>query len=206
MMVGVKAIITQSKIKIMIIVKNKRCSEEKLKKEYPGCIIIDVTSKGDGEWQKLSPFYPHGSIPVPFSSGIMSMSVEGIWQGLKVFENEDIDYSSFRNDTMKGIKRTCRTHGRCRGHRKGVNGDGLLEYIEARKQIYVPSYFWMLKNKCAEQVKKIRIMSHSRPVVLLDYDTNGNIEDFSKPLSHASLIKEFIEKGCEYNELDIRDL
>ena len=90
----------------MIIVRNKRCSQEKLKKEFPGCIIIDVTSKGEGEWQNLSPFYPHGDIPIPFTENITSMSVEGIWQGLKVFENGDIDKSSFRNGTMKGIKRT----------------------------------------------------------------------------------------------------
>lgn len=178
----------------MIIVRNKRCSQEKLRKEFPDCIIIDVTSKGEGEWQKLSPFYPHGDIPVPFTENITSMSVEGIWQGLKVFESEDVDMSSFRNSSMKGIKRTVRTHGRCLGHRKGVRGTELIEYINARKQIYVPSYFWMLENKCAEQIKKLRIMSKTKPVILLDYDTNDNIDDWRKPLSHASLIKRYIEE------------
>ena len=177
----------------MLLIRNKRCSIEKLLKEYPGCIIIDVTSKGDEEWKKLSPFYPHGGIPVPFSDGISSMSVEGIWQGLKVFENEGIDRSSFLNDKMKGIKRTVRTHGRCLGHKKGVNGSELLGYIEARKQIYLPAYFWMLENKCKEQITKIHVMSQTRPVILLDYDTNTDIDNPSKPLSHASLICRFIE-------------
>lgn len=178
----------------MIVVKNKRCSVEKLKKEYPNSVIIDVTSKADGEWKKLSPFYPHGGIPVPFSDNVVSKSVEGIWQGLKVFETEDVDFSSFRNDTMKGLKRTVRTKGRCIGHRKGTRGAELLEYIDARKQVYVPSYFWMLENKCAEQVRKIKIMSKNKDVILLDYDTNDNIEDYRKPLSHASLIKRYIEE------------
>ena len=177
----------------MIIIKNKRCSQEKLLKEYPEAIIIDVTSKGEGEWQKLSPFYPHGGIPVPFSKGATSMSVEGIWQGLKVFESTDIDRNSFLNGTMKGIKRTVRTNGKCLGHRKGINGKELLGYIEARKEIYVPSYNWVLENKCQEQIKKIRIMSQSKPVILLDYDTNDDVENPTKPLSHASLIKNFIE-------------
>ena len=180
----------------MLIVKNKRCSVEKLKKDYPGCIIIDVTSKGEGEWRKLSPFYPHGDIPVPFSEGFTSKSVEGIWQGLKVFQGKDVDMSSFRNDTMKGIKRTVRTNGRCLGHRKGIRGSELIEYIDARKQIYVPSYFWMLENKCQELVNKLRIMAQSHPVILLDYDTNSDIEDYRKPLSHASLICRFIEEGA----------
>ena len=55
---------------------------------------------------RLSPFYPHGGIPVPFSEGYTATRVEGIWQGLKVFDNEDIDISMFLNETMKGIKRT----------------------------------------------------------------------------------------------------
>lgn len=177
----------------MVIVKNKRCSEAKLRREFPDCIIIDVTSKGDEEWKHLSPFYPHGDIPVPFSEGVTSMSVEGIWQGLKVFENEGIDRSSFRNATMKGLKRTVRTHGRCLGHQKGVNGTELLSYVDARKQIYLPSYFWMLENKCAEQVRKLRSLAESRTVILLDYDTNSDIECTNKPLSHASLICRFIQ-------------
>ena len=177
----------------MIIIKNKRCSQEKLLKECPEAIIIDVTSKGEGEWKKLSPFYPHGGIPIPFSDGITSMSVEGIWQGLKVFESSDIDRNSFRNGTMKGIKRTVRTNGKCLGHRKGVNSKELLGYIDARKEIYVPSYKWVLENKCQEQIKKIRIMSQSKPVILLDYDTNDDVENPTKPLSHASLIKKFVE-------------
>jgi hypothetical protein len=70
----------------------------------------------------------------------------------------------------------------------------LLGYIDARKQIYVPSYFWMLENKCAKVVETIAKLSKEKTVVLLDYDTNENIEDPSKPLSHASLIKAYIEQ------------
>ena len=173
----------------MIVVKNKKCSIANIKKEYPDSIIIDVTSKATDEFIKLSPFYPVGGIPVPGKEGMTSMSVEGIWQGLKMFRGEGTDSNCFRNNTMKGLKRTCRTHGQCLGH--SYNGQ-LLGYIEARKQIYIPSYKWMLENKCADIVKKIKIMSQNRTVVLFDYDTNENIEDTSKPLSHASLIKKYI--------------
>lgn len=181
-----------------IEVRNKRCKEATILKEFPDAVIIDVTSKGQGEWQKLSPFYPHGGIPVPFCESATSMSVEGIWQGLKVFENgDDVDRSCFRNNTMKGLKRTVRTNGPCRGHRKGVRGTELLGYIEARKQIYVPSYFWMLENRCADQIKKIRALSKTRTVVLLDYDTNDDVENPGKPLSHASLIKRYINENTK---------
>ena len=45
----------------MIIIKNKRCKLENIRKEYPGAIIFDVTTKG--ALKTLSPFYPHGNIP-----------------------------------------------------------------------------------------------------------------------------------------------
>lgn len=134
---------------------------------------------------------------MPFSPGLTAMSVEGIWQGLKVFKSgAGVDRSSFRNDTMKGIKRTVRTNGPILGHRNGVNGSEILDYITARHEIYKPSYVWMLENRCAELVKKLRIIAKNRTLVLLDYNTNSDIDDASSPLSHASLIKEYIEQEC----------
>ena len=73
----------------MILIESKRKKIEKVLKKYPGAIVADVTSKATDGLVRLSPFYPHGGIPVPFSDGITSSCVEGIWQGLKVFENED---------------------------------------------------------------------------------------------------------------------
>lgn len=173
----------------MIIVKSRRCSIVNIKKEYPDAIIVDVTSKATDEFVKLSPFYPVGGIPVPGKEGVTSMSVEGIWQGLKMFHGEGTDSTCFRNRTMKDLKRTCRTHGPCLGH--SYNGH-ILGYIEARKLIYVPAYKWVLENKCANLVKKIKVMSQTKTVVLLDYETNEDIENPSKPLSHASLVKSYI--------------
>lgn len=179
----------------MIVIKNKKCSIERIKKEYPDAIIIDVTSKATDEFIKLSPFYPHGEIPIPGGRGC-SESVEGIWQGLKIFENAPYkDHHCFLNRSMKGIKRTTRVNGKCLGHVYGdyyIDNPTILNYIEARKLIYVPAYKWVLENKCADLVKKIKVMSQTKPVVLLDYDTNEDIENSSKPLSHASLIKNYI--------------
>ncbi len=66
----------------MIYVENKKKSSKTLAKLYPLAEVIDVTSKGDFPFVKLSPFYPHGNIPVPFSQNHFAKSVEGIWQGL----------------------------------------------------------------------------------------------------------------------------
>ncbi len=178
----------------MIVVKNKRCKRENILMEYPDAIIFDVTSKG--AMKQMSPFYPHGQIPVPGMEGVYSASVEGIWQGLKVFEGEGVDRSLFNNKTMLNMKRTCRTHGRCLGHM--YNGE-LIRYIEARKRIYIPSYYYMLEHYCAKSIETLRKLSTERTVVLLDYDTNEDIEDAKKPMSHAGLIKRYVVGGQEMN-------
>lgn len=169
-------------------------------KKYPDAILADVTSGAKDGLVKLSPFYPHGGIPVPFSEGYTATCVEAIWQGLKVFEGGDVDTSLFLNDTMKGLKRTVRRYGKPLGHRKGVNGTELLGYIEARKQIYIPTYKWVLENKVASIIEKMREASKTKTIVLLDYDTNADVDNPKKPLSHASLIKAYVEGIYPYGE------
>lgn len=177
----------------MITVESKRKKLETLMKDYPDAMIIDVTSHAENEFVQFSPFFPHGGIPIPFTNGATSQSVEGIWQGLKVFEDVDVDINSFRIKDMKNIKRTTRKFGNMRGHRKGIRGSELLDYIEARKQIYLPSYKWVLDNKLQKLVTAIRVIAKNKPVVLLDYETNADVNNPKKPLSHASLIKAYIE-------------
>ena len=182
-----------SEKKPMIIIESKKKKLETLKDEYPDAMIIDVTSHAVDEFVKFSPFYPNGGIPVPFTDGVVAVSVEGIWQGLKVFEDIDVDTTFFSKRDMKNLKRTVRKYGPCLGHRKGVHGEELLGYIEARKQIYLPCYKWVLENKLKKLVTAIRIISKNKPVVLLDYNTNTDVNNPKKALSHASLIKAYIE-------------
>jgi len=186
----------------MIIVESKRKKPATILKKYPDAILADVTSGAKDGLVKLSPFYPHGGIPVPFSEGHTATCVEAIWQGLKVFESCDVDVLMFQNDTMKNIKRTVRRFGKPLGHRKGVNGTELLGYIEARKQIYIPTYRWVLENKVAHIIERLRSASNEgKTIVLLDYDTNADVEDPKKPLSHASLIKAYAEGIYPYEDI-----
>lgn len=177
----------------MIIIESKRKKPATILKKYPDAILADVTSGAKDGLVKLSPFYPHYGIPVPFSDGYTATCVEAIWQGLKVFESCDVDVRMFQNDTMKNIKRTVRRFGKPLGHRKGVNGTELLGYVEARKQIYIPTYQWVLENKVTDIIERLREASKSKTIVLLDYDTNADVENVKKPLSHASLIKAYAE-------------
>lgn len=182
----------------MIIVESKRKKSENILKKYPGAILVDVTSNAKDELVKLSPFYPHGGIPVPFTVGMTATCVEAIWQGLKVFEGADVDVEMFKNDTMTNIKRTVRRFGKPLGHRKGVYGKELLNYVEARKQIYIPTYQWVLENKLKDVIERLRETSKNKIIILLDYNTNADVENVKKPLSHASLIKAYIEGKYPY--------
>lgn len=174
-------------------VESRRKQPQTLHKQYSDALLIDVTSKADVPWVKFSPFYPHGNIPVPFSPNVTGQSVEGIWQGLKVFESTGIDTSKFEVTTMKGLKRTVRRFGLVKGHAKGTEGDELLGYLEARYHIYLPCYQWVLDKHLQDEVRQLRELAASQTVLLLDYETNTDINDLSKPLSHAGLIKRYCE-------------
>jgi hypothetical protein len=195
----------------MIYIENKKKKEKTLLAKYPKAKILDVTSKAATGLVKLSPFYPHGDIPIPFSDNRKAASVEGIWQALKVFESVDISESMFLNDTMKDIKRTVRKNGRILGHRKGVTGTELLNYLDARINIYLPSYLWVLENKVTDIVERLRVVSQNEDIVLLDYETNCDVLNTEKPLSHAFLIKAYLENHYPeasqlYKELEERKM
>jgi len=98
-----------------------RASTARPRPSLPGLepVVLNLTSRGSEPWVRFSPFYPHGDIPVPLSPGYTAASVEGIWQGLKVFEGTDINVTTFANTTMRGLKRTVRRFGPVRGHRAG---------------------------------------------------------------------------------------
>jgi hypothetical protein len=173
-------------------IENRRRKLESLKKLYPDALNIDVTSKGEQPWVKFSPFYAHGNIPVPLSAHYIAASVESIWQGLKVFESTDIDTAKFFITSMKGLKRTVRKYGRCLGHRAGVHGLQLLSYREARLQIYLPAYRWVLDNCLQQEVAQLEKKNREQLIILLDYETNDDVENLSRPLFHASLIIQYI--------------
>ncbi|MFF5233744.1 DUF6939 family protein [Dactylosporangium sp. NPDC000521] len=170
-------------------VASRRRSAASLAAAFPGATVLDVTSRGPQPWVRLSPFYPHGGIPVPFSPGTDGASVEGIWQALKVFDTADVDPAMLTATGMTGLKRTVRRFGRVHGHRRGLTGDTLLDYETARRQIYLPAYRWVLEHRAAGQVEELRRLADAGDLVLLDYTTNGDVADLSTPLSHAALIR-----------------
>ncbi|MBR0502708.1 MAG: hypothetical protein IJJ77_05630 [Paludibacteraceae bacterium] len=176
-----------------IFIANKKSKVESIKKKYPNASIFDITSKSEYPiLQRLSPFYPHGNIPVPGMPKEKASCVEAVWQGLKVFEGCGVDLTVLHNDTMKNIKRTVKKFGKPLGHQYG---DKILNYADARWKIYLPTFLYMLENveSVQESLRKIKERLQKKDVVFLDYNTNCNVSDYSKPLSHACLVKLYLE-------------
>jgi hypothetical protein len=178
-----------------ITVESRRKTLAAVEKLWPNAAVIDVTSRGVEPWVRFSPFYPHGGIPIPNAPSESAQSVEGLWQGLKVFEREDIDPGKWAITDMSGIKRGGKSRGAVRGHRFGVGSDILLGYRDARLRIYLPAYKWVLENRLVAQVEVLGRQLAETSLVLLDYETNLDVDDLSRPLSHAALIKYHLE-GC----------
>ena len=51
----------------------------------------------------------------------------------------------------------------------------------------------MTSAKRNMQIERLREASKTKTIILLDYDTNADVENAKKPLSHASLIKAYVE-------------
>ena len=146
--------------------------------------VHDVSSRSSSiALRKLSPFYPHGRIPVPGASDMYSDSVEGIWQGLKVIGG-DTDFSYFSG---KGRKR----RGRPEGHRFG---DRLLGYVEARRMIYIPSYRYLWNECIGRDLRRFFFENATRGVVqyFYDFENIGDVEDTSSPLAHSSVLVQLL--------------
>ncbi len=144
----------------------------------------------------MSHCLPSGGVASPFTRGRAARSVEGIWQALKVFETADVEPKKLDVTAMKGLKRTVRKHGRCLGHREGLEGNRLLGYLEARREIYLPIYTWVLEHKLTKELEQLRKLVARGDVVLLDYETNTDLTNLNKPLSHAGLVAQFLTNGA----------
>lgn len=181
---------------VEIVSKRARRRQEYM--EADGYMLVDVTSRSEIEaHRKFSPFYPHGGIPVPGRDGVTSCSVEGVWQGLKVFAGEGVDEKKFKISTMKNLKRpVTEARGRVMGHMLGAE---VLGYVEARKQIYVPTYEYMLDTFMTDELKRLAawVAHNDTKIAFLDYETNYVVENTYSPLSHASIIIRRLETYVE---------
>lgn len=71
----------------MIVIDSERKKRENILKKYPDAIIADVTSHAEDDLIKLSPFYPHDGILVPFRYSFQATILEHCFTKLADFCN-----------------------------------------------------------------------------------------------------------------------
>ena len=141
---------------------------------------IDVSSHGEHPYSLFSPFAcnKESPIPVPGNEQIRAYSVEGIWQGLKII-NGKTDESLFSRNPKK-------RKGSVEGHFFGTK---VLDYLTARKQIYVPAYVYhAVHNALPHNARDLERMIKISDVAMHDVEKNGNIQDVTKPLAHSAVL------------------
>jgi len=152
---------------------------------------------------KLSPLAPVSEgIAVPGLSGVRSKTVENAWQFLKAWPDPGVwlqeeALAAFASDVAI---RYPRGKGACAiGHYWGETGQ-LLDYVTARKRIYVSAYLELLaRPDRREVIERLRTAALAGPVAVWDpdsYDISAvrisniaaAIEFLGKPFAHAFIV------------------
>lgn len=181
-----------------IFIANRRRQPKSLQEEFGDIPVFDVTfAGGDPLLSTLSPMYPHGDLPVPYSERTLTAnSLEAIWQGLKVFEHEGarLDAVALSKSGDKNIKRpSTAKRGRVLGHQQGLYTDRpLLSLIDARSFIYAPLYRWQLQYHCKDALAHLNKALAQSDIVLLEAGNESDICDVFVPMVHSALLRLFL--------------
>lgn len=152
------------------------------KKMFPGALVLDVTRGGGME--KLDPAYPIEKVRIPGIKRMRSLSIGGVFEGLKIFKKKgEIDESWFLSEKKLGKMRKCKSYGECIGIKIG---DEIKSVEEGVKEIFVDLYKEVIGERFEMIIEGLREVSESRDVILLDY------EESVYPVSHAEILKEMI--------------
>ena len=157
----------------MLEVIEKKEQERIQQFQQQGYLLIDLTRNSNDEiYRQFHPSYPHGDVPFPEFPDYTAQSVEGIWEGLKLFETTGIDASKFDCMDPNDLSRTEAFYGRYRGHRFGVNN--ILTEDKAFERIYKPLYAWQVFVKMKKEFKTLKELCQTQPIVWIVDDVYDN--------------------------------
>lgn len=175
---------------VIVVKKESRVYEEvanTVRNQYPDAVVLDVTR--EGLMRKLDPSFPLGGVKVP-GCDETSLSVLGVWEGLKVFARKDIDPAYFSKERLQGKVRGCKSYGALRGIKAG---EEILSVEDAVGEVFCKTYRETIERRFRAILDSLS--RETRPVVLLDYKD----EERLSPVSHAELLKEMIEERASYS-------
>lgn len=160
-------------------------------------------------WGQFAPSHPHGGIPVPgWGGALRANSVEGVWQALKVFETEGFDPTLFHTTRRHAIQRNSNAaRGSFLGHlwgapaadtstqahkrrstteqeeeeeeEEGGKLQVLLNAQDAHREIYVPAYEFVLRERMGHTVTLLMgLLLEGQRLALVDNDVHAHAPAF----------------------------
>jgi len=178
-----------------IIVLSSKINIDTLKEEFGENIFtIDVSKTGKEPWNMFNPNYPAKAIPVPYTTATYSISVDSLWESLKVFEHEDIDIPNMT--VTKGIKRSAtEKRGDLQGWRKGVTSTSevIKNCARAKSLLYLPVYKLVIERDLKKELEELKnILQSGKKLIILDNCTHYDM-DSTKSLSGGYLLKHYLQ-------------
>ena len=159
---------------------------------------------------RLSPFsIVDGGVPVPGLDGVRSRTVENAWQFLKVWDLEEgwdavTAAAAFESDCAMRFPRGKRR--KAVGHYWGAT-DEIIDYVEARRRIYLPAYRHLLAQPDRQaQLGRLRKASEAQQIAVWDYDSYAIGDEglatlretmtyMSRPFAHAFIVAMTVNGG-----------
>jgi hypothetical protein len=166
-----------------------------------GAVVVNTTSRSNDFGQAFSPFRNQGTI---YLGELKAHNVENLWQFTKVYKEHVDDFDRWCQWRDGGLSDTfAHRYPMGKGRKAEFSRlDGKeLNYVEARKAIYIPAYWQKLQAFCQREVNSLVDMLSVTDVALWDFDgylTDDGIEAImnnpDKKMGHAFIIKKFVYK------------
>ena len=129
----------------------------------------DVTSGGNAK--EFSPFTLG---PIPLYGGNEATNMENAWQYSKLYEvhQQNMTYADWAQDGWQKPWAVRYPMGKCAKPLFSIWDGNALDYIEARKQIYIPLYSWAVRTYQFRAFMDLRRewQSNDHDFVIKDYD------------------------------------
>jgi hypothetical protein len=160
-----------------------------------GAIVVNTTSRSNDFGKAFSPFLNE---PIELA-GLRAGNVENFWQYTKVYNEHAHDPKAWEAWRDKGLsKKFADRYPMGKGARplcSRLSGKD-LDYISARKEIYIPIYRQKLHKYCMTQLDTLADMLTVTAVALWDFDgylTDLPFKDIvnnpDRKMGHAFVIK-----------------
>lgn len=139
-------------------------------------IIINTTSRSDNWSRGLSPFFVG---PIDLYDGYSSLNLENAWQYSKVYYNQvDSDnnptqnYFEWAKNGWSSIKACRYPMGKGAIPLYSYWNGKKLDYVSARKEIYIPLYSKAVQKTFAFSKLK-EVFNNEKDICLWDFDAHG---------------------------------